>query len=313
MRRWFHDLVFQNTALKLISLGLGLLLFFVVRSEKQSLAQGTVPLSYSTPAGRVLVDKLPGQLRVGVLGAASRMQRFRFEDLAGVHIDLASVKNNYLKFNPDMIRLPPGLKVVSIRPSGVVVRLEPLSTKSVKVVATVQGQVASGYHVVKRWVKPARVTVRGPSSVVRSLSSVGTQPVNVEGAASTLVQRVGLEPLPPRVSASQQQNLEVSVEVAPITSKVVVRRIPVFFEDSAGRVGQPSPQVVDLTITGPTQVLANLPRDRMVVRPQAKGRSRGVVRLPLAVEGLPKGVKAVAIAPSEVDFTYRPPASPSEP
>jgi hypothetical protein len=126
--------------------------------------------------------------------------------------------------------------------------------------------------------------------------------VSVEGARTTLVQRVALSDLPPKVSARPASGLEVSVEVAPLTSEVVLSAVPVVLERAAVAVTV-EPLVVDVTVSGPTQLLIKL--NRMAVKAQVKAppRLRGPVKQAPDIRGLPQGVKVVQVKPRSVTLT----------
>ncbi len=309
MRGLLKRLVLENLSLKLISVALAVLFFFMVRAEKPFLAQGTVRVTYSPPAGMLLKDDLPATLRVAVQGGATRMQRFRFEDLADVHIDLTREQEGYLKFSPDLFHLPRGLSVNSISPAGVQVRYEVLSSRTVAVSSTVQGQVASGYQILQHKVSPALVQVRGPKDVVLAIKEVSTKPVSVEGAQSTLVQRVDLLPLPAKVMARPSRNLTVTVEVAPFTTQVVLGRIPVEVRASDGTVikAEVSPRFVEVRVTGSAQRLAEISRKRVTAQVDAEAAGWDPLASVPKITGLPSGVKVMKVNPPRVSIASEPP------
>ena len=304
MRGLLKRLVLENISLKVISVALALLFFFMVRAEKPFMAQGTVRVTYSPPSGMLLRDDLPSTLRVAVQGGATRMQRFRFEDLADVHLDLTREQEGYFKFSPELFHLPRGLSVSSISPAGVQVRYEVLSERTVPVSSTVQGQVASGYQILQHKVSPALVQVRGPKEVVLAIKEVSTKPVSVEGATSTLVQRVDLLPLPAKVLARPSRDLTVTVEVAPFTTQVVLGRIPVEVRASDGTVvkAEVSPRFVEVRVTGSAQRLAEISRERVTAQVDAEGAGWDPLASVPKITGLPSGVKVVQVTPPRVSI-----------
>jgi YbbR domain-containing protein len=315
MRGILRQLVVENLSLKLISIALALLFFFMVRAEKPFLAQGTVSVAYHPPSGMLVQDTLPSTVRVAVQGGASRMQRFRFEDLAEVHIDLNQEQEGYYKFTEDLFHLPRGLKVTAIRPAGVQIRYEVLSSRTVPVSSTVQGQVASGYQILQHKVSPALVEVRGPKEVVLAIKEVSTKPVSVEGAESTLVQRVDLMPLPAKVFARPARDLTVTVEVAPFTTQVVLGQIPVDVRASDGTVvkADVSPRFVEVRVTGSAQRLAEISRKRVTAQVEAEGAGWDPLASVPKITGLPSGVKVVKVNPSKVSISLEPEKAPSTP
>ncbi len=308
-----REMLWGNFSLKLIALALALLLFALVRSEKESLAQGTVQLSFSPPPRKILSTKIPSHLRIGVVGPASRMQRFRFEDLAAVHINLSGVNEGYFEFSKDLVNLPGGLRVAGIRPSGFKVKYMDVAEQYLTVKATVQGQVAEGYKVVKQWVQPAKVKIVGPKKEVDELSGLSTRPVSVDGARANIVQQVELMPLPGAVKAELKGKLKVTVQVEPLSSERVLARVPVRFEDPAGRDGTPAPLVVEVTVKGPTQLVSALVPGKLSALVEARETVEGTAMVEPAIKGLPRGVKVLKVKPAKVALTIhkKPPAVPA--
>jgi YbbR domain-containing protein len=216
MKHWVRRAVFRNLTLKIVSLALALLLFVVVHSEKHSLAQGTVELTFSLPPGKLLAIKPPAVLRVGVTGPVSRVQRFRFEDLSPVSVDLAGAQNGFFKFPESLFTLPVGLKVAYIRPDGFQLRFEATVEREVPVRIKLEGEPAPGYGLIGRQVRPSRVTIRGPRSVVTSVVYVATDPVSLEGVVGSRTETVPLA-LPPQLAEAKPTSVQVALEIARVS------------------------------------------------------------------------------------------------
>jgi len=212
VRQWIRQALFGNLVLKVLSLALAVLLFIVVHSERQSVVQGNVGVSYSAPAGRVLESKPPATLLVGVSGPVSRLQRFRIDDLAAVSIDLTDVKEGYFRFRDELLALPPGLRVAFVRPPGFTVRFEPTMQRRLPLRLMVVGDPAPGHRVTGRHVRPSRVMVHGPRSAVQGLSELRTDAVAIDGADTTQVRRVRI-PTPTGVEVEGGAEVEATVEI----------------------------------------------------------------------------------------------------
>lgn len=105
-----------------------------------------------------------------------------------------------------------GVQVVPNTVEVVVPVARVLPAKVVPVVAVVTGRPASGYAIGRASVRPARVIVLAPASVLRHLRGVDTAPISVNGA-STPVQANALLVEPPGVLALQPDNVTVTVPV----------------------------------------------------------------------------------------------------
>jgi YbbR domain-containing protein len=211
--QWIRQALFGNLLLKVLSVALAVVLFIVVHSEKQSVVQGTVGVSYSSPAGRLLESKPPATLLVGVAGPVSRLQRFHIEELPAVSIDLTDVKEGYFKFREELLALPSGLRLAFVRPDGFTVRYEPTLQRRLALRLMVQGEPGAGFRVAGRRVRPSRIMVTGPRSVVQGLSELRTDPVAIDGADTTQVRRVRIA-VPSGVQIEGGVEVEATVEIA---------------------------------------------------------------------------------------------------
>ena len=296
-------IVFSNLPLKVFSLCLALLMFYVVRSEKRALSHGSVPVTVQVPADRVLLSQPPRRLRVGVLGPASRVQRFRFEDLASVTIALRGDEHGYFRFRSEMIHLPDGFSVASISPAGFDLRYARVVKRHLPVRAALQGQVAGGFRVIRVDTRPARLQVRGPGEVVAELSALTTLPVDLDGARSNVVARVALAELPPRVVTIGRTKVEVFVSIGPLNSEVTLKDLPINVKGPRPRSRVVKPDTVSITIGGPPQTLAELDRSSISVELDLSRAGKGPLRP--TVKGIPAGLRLRRMRPQSVTIAAR--------
>ncbi len=219
MKHWVRRVLLKNLVLKILSVALAVLLFAVVHSEKSSMAQGDVAVSYSLPAGKLLLNKPPAVLRIGVIGPTFRLQRFRFEDVAAVTVNLNDVREGELKFRDEGVVLPAGLKVAFIRPESFLVRYEPILRRRLPVHLVLRGEAAAGFRILVQAVRPARVTISGARSVVKSLSAVPTEPLIMDEPTASFTQKVALAPLPQGAKMDEDPRLEAIVTIGPVSAK----------------------------------------------------------------------------------------------
>ncbi len=88
-----------------------------------------------------------------------------------------------------------------------------VSTRTLPVSVTVQGQPATGYSVAGTTASPASVTVSGPSTELAALTQVVTAPVNVAGAKATVSATASLV-VPNGVTSVSPSQVTVVVHVA---------------------------------------------------------------------------------------------------
>src|SRR5215470_14206367 len=117
LRRW----ILENAALKMVALVLAVTLFILVRGEKETERAVRVGVAYLKPSDRLLVTEVPDSIDVWVRGPWTRIKRLDPGDVDPVVIDLTKVPDGDVPIDERSIRLPPGLRVVSVRPSKITV------------------------------------------------------------------------------------------------------------------------------------------------------------------------------------------------
>jgi YbbR domain-containing protein len=165
---------------------------------------------------------------------------------------------------PVRVRVPAGLRVVDVQPDEVVVAVDAVARRQVPVEVELQGTPAPGAVLGQPTVRPSRVTVQGPRSLVQQVQRAWVA-VDVTGLRTSLTQslRVRVEDASGAelqgVSA-QPQEVQVSL---PVAEGVLSRTVPVV-PAVAGRprpglsvaLLEVSPAVV--TVRGPQEAVLNL-------------------------------------------------------
>ncbi|THF72728.1 CdaR family protein [Cohnella fermenti] len=194
MDKWLN----HPTAMKIISLALGIILWAVVHFD-DSQPSTTVPSSsyeYKTVNSvKIQVTGLNSQnyvlqsmdadsVKLYVRGSKTDLLRANSDDYQ-VSIDLSTVTEGQhtLRLQTD---LPRGVELVSITPSTVTVALEELQTKEFEVEIATKGTPAKGYKAGIPVLSPTnRVHVTLPSSGLAKVQKVGGT-VSVEGESKTI-------------------------------------------------------------------------------------------------------------------------------
>jgi YbbR domain-containing protein len=99
-------------------------------------------------------------------------------------------------------------------PAWANVRVVRAATKTVPVVARLQGTPAPA-HVLRRIVvEPATVQIRGPRTTIELRTAVDTLPVDVSGRREAVTRTVGLA-LPDSIYSVDRRTVEVTVDIRP--------------------------------------------------------------------------------------------------
>jgi YbbR domain-containing protein len=244
----------ENLPLKIMSLFLALLLWFVIAGEKTSEMGLQVPLELENfPTDLEITGDPANSIEVRLRASPGIISRLGPGEVSA-HLDLAGAAEGerIVHLTESAVRVPFGVKVVKVSPAIITLNLEKTIQKSVPVRPRILGRPARGYEVGKVSSAPGDVRMAGPRSRVQDVESAFTEPVSVEGADSTVLKtaNVGLED--PLLRIQGDPKVRVSVEVRPAQDKRTFDSVPVALR---GGSAVSSPGVVKIVLAGPAAAL----------------------------------------------------------
>lgn len=194
---------------------------------------------------------------------------------------------------------------LTVEPAGASVAVkvrQVLYTRQVLVDPRVHGRPAPGYAVSAVRADPSTVTVVGSLDALNQLSSLPTQEVDVEGAASDVVRTVGLQ-LPTGVSqAESKSSVVVRVPVQSQFGPGSVPAVPKISGLGSGLAVVSQTPAVVVNVTGPLPSLLRLSPADVSVTIDAGGLGPGVYRLEPKIL-LPAGIQLESVVPDRVAVT----------
>ena len=271
----FREAFTENLGLKALSLAfaVGLFAFLYGQQDEQ---QRTVPvaLSLRPPAedsARELMTQLPPTIHVTLRGPARVIDRLVQSGMPPITIDLRSGERETIGFEEKMFSLPPDTHVSIIDPPSLELEWEDVIARQIPVQASITGQPAEGYVVKgEPEVDPKQITARGPSSLVEVLQFARLSAFEVSGLSQGVHRRrIALDAPPTRVRYLGPAAATVTVTVARRMSEASFPGRPV--EVIGLTSGVVSPRSVDVTVTGPPEVVQALRAEQVVPRANLLG------------------------------------------
>ncbi len=287
--------LFDELPLKIVSMVIAVTLFVIVRSDKDAATGAYVKVIYSLPTDRVLVSDPVGEVRVGVRGSWTRLQRFDERAVDPIRVELKDARDGVLRFDESMVKLPVGLRVASITPPEVKVEFEPREVREVPIQPILDGQPAEGFRVTKVTSQPSTVHVEGAKSAVDAMARVSTRPLQVAGAHAPVLGEVLLENAPHHARFLDAQQVVVHAEIQPAIVERTFDSLPVKVQGLTKMDGQLEPSTARLILRGPSDLVLGVKLDQISLavdgqlldtRPPAKYMRN------VSVNGLPAGVAA---------------------
>jgi YbbR domain-containing protein len=271
----------------------------------ETLAQADLPLRAHTmgklPDGFELQDVTISLQMARVSGPASLVSSV---EAVEADVNVTGLELSMERSYPLVVRYKSGRDVdVRVEPETAMVRLAIVQQDFNLVFIvnpTVSGNVAAGYRVLAVQANPAFVSIAGPLAVLQSINALTTEPVAVDGAQSDVTRSVRLRlPAGARVVNSSEEEVVVSVRVAPAQGQSVLTVAVRTTGLKEGLIATLSPKVINVTVSGLMPVLQALDPASIVARVDLAGLEPGVHTVTPTVD-LPDGVTLVGIDPLEI-------------
>jgi hypothetical protein len=252
---------FRYVGLKLLSLGLGLLLWLVVSGEGTVDRGLRVPLELQQfPSDLWLESEPPANVDIRVRGSSGTLSRLALGDVVAT-LDLRGAQpgRQLFRLTPEQVRVPFGVEVVQVDPATVALAFARALSRQVPVVPVIEGKPAPGYVVGKISTDLGTVEAIGPENAVRRVTEALTEPVSVAGAQDTVRETVTVGLLDPLLRLKSPRPAVVTVEIAAAPASRVFHDVVVRLRNLApGFSAEAAPVAVEIGLRGSREGLSRV-------------------------------------------------------
>ncbi len=280
-----------NLGLKLVSFAFALgIWIFVNKGQKAAERAVEVPVELrNIPSDVMVVNPGPGRVEIRLAGTPallSAMDRDRLKVV--LDLDRARPGTSTFRLGPDFFDPPRGVRIRRISPSVIDLRLEAIIERSLPVTVRFGGKLSFGYKVGSVKVTPETIKVRGPANEVEGMTSVDTQPFDLQDLKEELTRELRLA-VPGKLLTISRDRVKVSVSLEEEWITKEFKSVQIEVRDFSGRY-RVTPSRVYLRLSGPKRVLVPLKVGRDQVYLDLNGLKPGRHTLKLSLS-LPPGVK----------------------
>lgn len=280
-----------NLPLKLTSLGLSVLLWFVAASEEPASALVPVDLTVRPPAGRTVMHAA-GPVRALVTGPRRELLKLSASPMRVTRVlpDTTAADEVRLELGPGDLELPRGVDVhvQDVQPREVVVALDSTFQRVVPVRAVVRLPPETGRALSAIAVVPGTVRLLGPREAIRDIDSVRTEPLEVQRADGPVEETLALDTAGFGRVRVVPSEVAVRVDIEALGERTL-SGVPVRLPSDLAAVARPERATVDVRVRGAEGRLRALARDSVPVvvdwtGPPGAGRVRLRVLAPAGLE-----------------------------
>ena len=291
----------SNLGTKLISVAIAVVLWMIVLGSRNVEATKEVPLEIITPADVIPSNEIPDRISFRLSGPKAFLRTVLDRKEEPIRVNLTGAKPGLItyRFFSDNIRVPIGIKVLSINPTAVLVKLEAIKRRDIPVKVEIRGVVPDGYRLVRTEVKPQAVRLKGAESRMDSVNEVMTVPVDVSGLHQTIERDVALDLSRQGVQLDGTAP-KVVVEIEPISANYRIKNVDIRVLSSFKvKLDEKS---VNVLVRADPKDLKFLNHGKIYGVIDLTGKPKGKYVEPVKVT-LPEGVGLVKVVPDKVSVT----------
>ena len=202
----------KNFYLKFIAVILALALYIWVSEDRETVVAGYAPVQIVVPDEQTLVSDPVDRVKVTFRGRWSDINRFDPSQLDPIRIDL-SPDDSVVSLTPNMIGVPPSIRITDIEPSSIYVELEAETYKNVPLRPRISGEPRTSYTVESTRVTPETITIRGPESRIDEIDTVRTEQVDISDRTDSLERTVQPDIGDGLISVELDEPIMLSVDI----------------------------------------------------------------------------------------------------
>lgn len=298
------EVITHNFAVKLISIVIAIVLWLLVFGSRNDQMQISVPIRVLTHPDVAIANReneIPDEIQFLLTGPKAFLRGVLDRPRSPIVVDLANSKPGLVtyRFFSDNISLPIGVKVLSIEPTTIFIKLEKMKTKVVPVRLQLQGKPPEGYQLVESGIEPDKVKIRGPQSRIASISEVFTESLSLDQTKHDIEQAAPLDLK--RFSVEIEGDLpKIFLKVRPISANFRIKNVAIrVLSRFKAKLETPT---VTVFVRADDKDLEKLDQSQVYAEIDLQDQEVGEFEVPIKVS-LPPTLGLVRVEPEKVKVT----------
>lgn len=303
----------RNFVVKLVCFFLALVLYVFVSFSEQAEKTFVKKLQVEGLSENLIIsNSIPENIKIIVKDKKKVINKLSEDDFY-VHINLDSMTNDIgnektvkVEYNIPKI-MASFFSSVTVIPESLVVNVEAIKEKAVRVSVPTAGVLRPGYYIKERKIKPTDVRICGPESIINSIKVVETERVDISDEFESFERHVRINSPDPKVKFQGLQNNTATVYfvLAKKQGNKTISIERVYLTDLDKKFsGKVTNTPISLTLVGSETTIAELKESDIVI---------GVDCSNVVVPGnysykkvdivLPGGISVSSMSPQMIDIT----------
>lgn len=295
------SLVSSNFGTKSVSVVIAIVLWGIVLGSRNVEVTKEIPLELITPADIVPANEIPDRIAFRLSGPKAFLRSILDRREEPIRVNLTGAKPALVtyRFFSDNIRVPIGVKVLSINPTAILIKLEYLKRKDVPVHLEMRGTPPDGYRIVKAEIKPEVVRIKGAESRVDGITEISTTAVDVSNLKKNFEKEVPIDLMHYNVQLDSSLP-RAFIEVEPISANFRIKNVDIHVLSSYNyRLDDKS---VTVLVRATPKDIQSLDRSHVFGVIDLSEKPKGNYYEPVRIT-LPKSVGLVKVIPDHINVT----------
>jgi len=246
----------KDWVLHIVSLGLAILLWSFVGGEDIVNKNIMVPVEViNLPGDLTISNNFKKELEVTINGPRSLVLDLGKGEISR-QIDLghAAPGTMVLENSNDTVTVPRGVKVLRVQPKNIILSLDKIIQKQLRVNPVTSGVLAANYLLKDIRMEPSSISITGPQSVLSQFDVLRTKIIDIQGLAKSTEIQVPLELDPIIVDLIGATTITAGLDIVVATEQKKISRIPVIVRKN-GQLQRVTPAYISVTVNFPKTLL----------------------------------------------------------
>ena len=288
VRNWNRKINYKDLLLKLLSLALGILIWFLAVGTDQMDVNMTVPIEIlNLPRNLIIYNQYQKEVSVVLRGPRGIIQEVRNRP-PSLTLDLSGAKPDTIVLNTEnlVFPLPSGISILRMQPASITLSIDELVKQELPITAETEGEAADGYLLKEVILNPDKIEVAGPASLINRTQSLKTYMINLSGLNASTTLPVHLDLSPEFMEIIGETTVVAKLVVGDKLARKKVRKIPINIRDNEQDV-RVRPDEITVTADIPETLIKETPVLAMLFRASVNAEPGEFPRsVPVAVTGV---------------------------
>lgn len=291
----------DNAGTKLVSILIAVILWIVVLGSRTVEVTKEVPIEIVTNEDVMVANELPDRVSFRISGPKAFIRTLLDRRDPPIRVNLQGAKPGAVTYRlfSDSLRVPIGVKVLSVNPNALVVNLEQMRTKMIPVKIETRGVLPEGYKLISIESVPPQVKVRGPKSKIQTVTEIYTLPIDLTDLKQGFQKAIPLDVSRANVELEGQPP-EIKAEIKPVSANFKVKNVTIrVLSHLKYRVRE---KTVTVLVRSSQEVMKTLDHSTVFAEVDLRDRAKGVYEIKPKVS-LPSNIGFVGTQPETIGVT----------